>query len=196
MPLPAGAALGASSVVPPGACCASVCFGGILAGWELVAQPTSALNTNANVLARGGIGWLMISSAGYGGSRKSLNYNSAPYSGLLYCGVNRQACLVDFAKFLAHFGRNLRQARWLTGQTQQEVAAQGLSLRWYAELERGQRNPTLRTVFDLAQILKVAPSELLEVPGARPGGVRLLDRKAAPPKKGRKPRKKATRKRG
>ncbi|MEI9942191.1 MAG: helix-turn-helix transcriptional regulator [Pseudomonadota bacterium] len=94
---------------------------------------------------------------------------------------------MDFAKFLLHFGKNLRQARWLAGQTQQEVAAQGLSLRWYAELERGQRNPTLRTVFDLAQILDVAPSELLDVPGARPS-TRLLERKATAPKKGRKPR--------
>jgi transcriptional regulator with XRE-family HTH domain len=95
---------------------------------------------------------------------------------------------VDFAKFLRHFGKNLRQARWLTGQTQQQVAAQGLSLRWYAELERGQQNPTLRTVFDLAQILHIAPAELLDAPGARPG-IRLLDRKASAPKKGRKPKK-------
>lgn len=94
---------------------------------------------------------------------------------------------VDFAKFLKHFGKNLRQARWISGQTQQEVAAQGLSFRWYAELERGQQNPTLRTVFDLAQILGVAPADLLDVPGARPDKVRLADRKATPPKRGRKP---------
>lgn len=66
-------------------------------------------------------------------------------------------------------------------------------MRWYAELERGQRNPTLRTLFDLAQILDVAPVDLLDVPGTR-RGPRLLDRAAAPPKRGRKPRKKAGRK--
>lgn len=110
--------------------------------------------------------------------------------GSFIVGGGGQHQRVDFAKFLGHFGKNLRQARWLTGQTQQEVAGQGLSLRWYAELERGQQNPTLRTVFDLAQILHVAPAELLDVPGARPG-VRLLDRKATAPKKGRKPKKTA-----
>jgi transcriptional regulator with XRE-family HTH domain len=94
---------------------------------------------------------------------------------------------VDFAKFLAHFGKNLRQARWLKGLTQQDVAAQGISYRWYAELERGARNPTLRTIVDLAQILDVTPADLLDVPGARPSKIRLSDRKAVAPKLGRKP---------
>jgi transcriptional regulator with XRE-family HTH domain len=104
----------------------------------------------------------------------------------MVCCENQHA-QVDFAKFLKHFGKNLRQARWISGQTQQEVAAQGLSFRWYAELERGQQNPTLRTVFDLAQILGVAPADLLDVPGARPSNVRLADREVTPPKRGRKP---------
>jgi transcriptional regulator with XRE-family HTH domain len=98
-----------------------------------------------------------------------------------------QHAVVDFAKFLGHFGKNLRQARWLKGLTQQEVAAQGLSFRWYAELERGTRNPTLRTIVDLAQILDVTPADLLDVPGARPGKIRLTERKATAPKLGRKP---------
>jgi transcriptional regulator with XRE-family HTH domain len=94
---------------------------------------------------------------------------------------------VDFAKFLKNFGRNLRQARWLAGKTQQEVAGEGISYRWFVELERGQRNPTLRMVFELAQVLGVSPADLVDVSGARPGKVRLSDRKAAPPRRGRKP---------
>ena len=94
---------------------------------------------------------------------------------------------MDFAKYLGHFGKNLRQARWLKGLTQQEVAARGISFRWYAELERGARNPTLRTIVDLAQILDVTPADLLDVPGARLGKVRLAERKAVAPKLGRKP---------
>ena len=112
---------------------------------------------------------------------------------LVCCGGKHAP--VDFAKFLKYFGKNLRQARWISGQTQQEVAAQGLSFRWYAELERGQQNPTLKTVFDLAQILGVMPADLLDVPGARPSRVRLADRRATPPKRGRKPAAKSQRRR-
>lgn len=94
---------------------------------------------------------------------------------------------MDFGRFLQLFGKNLRKARWLAGLTQQEVAAQGISYRWYAELERGQRNPTVRMVFELAQILGVSPTDLLDVPGARPAKVRLVDRVATAPKRGRRP---------
>jgi transcriptional regulator with XRE-family HTH domain len=95
---------------------------------------------------------------------------------------------VDFANFLERFGRNLQRARWRTGMTQQEVAGRGVSYRWYAELERGQRNPTLQMIFDLGQILGVTPADLVDVPGARPAKVRLSDVKAEPPRRGRKPR--------
>jgi len=94
---------------------------------------------------------------------------------------------VDYAIFLRRFGKNLHNARWLTGMTQQQVAAKGVSYRWYVELERGLRNPTLQMVFDLAQILGVAPADLVDVAGARPGKKRLSDTKATPPKRGRKP---------
>jgi hypothetical protein len=42
-------------------------------------------------------------------------------------------------------------------------------------------------IVDLAQILDVTPADLLDVPGARPGKVRLAERKAVAPKLGRKP---------
>jgi transcriptional regulator with XRE-family HTH domain len=93
---------------------------------------------------------------------------------------------VDYAIFLGRFGQNVRRARWRLGLTQQEVAARGLSFRWYVEIERGLRNPSVRMVFDLAQILGVSPADLLDVPGARPK-VKLSDVKAAAPRRGRKP---------
>jgi transcriptional regulator with XRE-family HTH domain len=37
-------------------------------------------------------------------------------------------------------GANIRKARWLLGWTQEDVAARGLSYRYFQELERGQRN--------------------------------------------------------
>ena len=46
--------------------------------------------------------------------------------------------------------------------TQEEVAAKGLSYRYYQELERGQRNPTLRTLADLTEILDTTVAQLVE----------------------------------
>lgn len=94
---------------------------------------------------------------------------------------------MDFSDFLRGFGTNLRRARWLKGLTQEQVAARGISHRYYAELERGQRNPTLRTVFDLAAILGVTVADLVTVPGARASKVLLAVRDVVPPPRGRKP---------
>ena len=94
---------------------------------------------------------------------------------------------MDFSDFLQGFGTNLRHARWLKGLTQEQVAARGISHRYYAELERGQRNPTLRTVFDLAGILGVTVADLVTVPGARASRMLLTVRDVVPPPRGRKP---------
>lgn len=94
---------------------------------------------------------------------------------------------VDFGDFLRGFGTNLRRARWLKGFTQEQVAAHGISHRYYAELERGQRNPTLRTVFELADILGVTVADLVTVPGARASKTLLTVRDVVPPPRGRKP---------
>jgi len=98
---------------------------------------------------------------------------------------------MDFADLLKQFGNNLRQARWATGMTQEEVAAKGLSYRYYQELERGQRNPTLRTLAELAEILSTTAAQLVEIePGDK---VRrrttLSELDVSPPKRGRKPHK-------
>jgi transcriptional regulator with XRE-family HTH domain len=85
-------------------------------------------------------------------------------------------------------GRNLQRARWRRGMTQQQVAAHGITYRYYQELERGERNPTLRTVHELCEILGVRMVDLLEV-GDRRARVDLGKVQASPPPRGRKPRK-------
>lgn len=75
--------------------------------------------------------------------------------------------------------------------TQEQVAAQGISYRYYQELERGQRNPTMRTLADIAQILGTSVAALVEVePGEKVRQrVTLAELDVKPPKRGRKPKK-------
>ena len=89
--------------------------------------------------------------------------------------------------FLRKVGANLKRARWLAGLTQQQV--QGITLRYYQDLERGLRNPTLEILLLLAQQFGVSVADLVNVPGARAAETRLEDRPAQPPPRGRKPRK-------
>ncbi len=95
---------------------------------------------------------------------------------------------MDFGVCLRRLGKNLRRARWRKGLTQQDVAAKGVTLRYLAEMERGERNPTLRTLHDLADILEVRLVDLLEV-GERRAAVDLSKvPDSMAPKRGRKPR--------
>jgi transcriptional regulator with XRE-family HTH domain len=91
---------------------------------------------------------------------------------------------VDFDRFRAGVGENLKKSRWLAGLTQEQV--EGITLRHYQELERGRRNPTLATLFGLAIQFGVTVADLVSVPGARPTKVPLSERAARPPKVGRK----------
>ena len=95
---------------------------------------------------------------------------------------------MDFGTFAKRVGRNIRKARWIAGWTQEQVASRGISYRYYQELERGQRNPTVRTLFELAEILGVNVADLTNVEGARPADPPLTSVKARAPKRGRKPK--------
>lgn len=99
---------------------------------------------------------------------------------------------MDFAVYLRRLGRNLQRARWRLGLTQQDVAAKGITYRYYQELERGVRNPSLKMLFDLAAILDVRVNDLLEV-GERRSSVKLVEVTAKPPPRGRKPKTSAPR---
>ena len=61
-------------------------------------------------------------------------------------------------------GRNVRRIRSKRGLTQEQFAEQsGFSQQYISGLERGMRNPTVVTVFELAQALGVSHLELLKV---------------------------------
>lgn len=83
-------------------------------------------------------------------------------------------------------GKNIQKARWIRGLTQEQV--NGITLRYYQELERGKRNPTLATLLNLAEQFEVSVADLVNVPGGRPAKIKLEDRKATAPKAGRKPK--------
>lgn len=65
----------------------------------------------------------------------------------------------------ATLGATIKKLRKDMGRewTQDKVAeAAGISTRYYQKLERGQKLPSIRTVFTLAKALGITPTELLE----------------------------------
>jgi transcriptional regulator with XRE-family HTH domain len=60
-------------------------------------------------------------------------------------------------------GRNVRAARVERGMTQERLAdVSGFSQQYISDLERGRRNPTIVSLYELAQALSVTPIELLK----------------------------------
>lgn len=60
-------------------------------------------------------------------------------------------------------GRNVRAVRQARAMTQEQLAeASGFSQQYISDLERGRRNPTVVSLYELAQALKSTPIELLE----------------------------------
>ncbi len=60
-------------------------------------------------------------------------------------------------------GRNVRAVRQARGMTQEQLAeASGFSQQYISDLERGRRNPTIVSLYELAQALKSTPVELLQ----------------------------------
>ena len=59
-------------------------------------------------------------------------------------------------------GRNFARLRRVNGLTQEEVAARsGFSQQYISSLERGRRNPTVITLYELAQALGVCHVDLV-----------------------------------
>ncbi|MFT8247213.1 helix-turn-helix domain-containing protein [Roseomonas sp. BN140053] len=59
-------------------------------------------------------------------------------------------------------GRNVARIRREKGLTQEQLEARsGLSQQYLSDLERGKRNPTVVTLYEIAQALAVTPVELL-----------------------------------
>jgi transcriptional regulator with XRE-family HTH domain len=89
-------------------------------------------------------------------------------------------------------GAMIRLARWRRRLDQEEAASKiGLSYRYFAEVERGVRNPTLDVLAAIAKALDVSVADLVDVenrPRIDLGGLVL----EAPPR-GRKPKLKRAR---
>lgn len=65
--------------------------------------------------------------------------------------------------FLRGFGRAVREAREEMGWSQEELGFEAdLDRTYVSGVERGVRNPTLRTVLLIAKALGVRPSELIK----------------------------------
>lgn len=61
------------------------------------------------------------------------------------------------------FGKILRQLRTEGKFTQEELATDcGLDRTYISLLERGLRQPTLSTLFKIAEVLKVSPSSIVK----------------------------------
>lgn len=59
-------------------------------------------------------------------------------------------------------GRNVRRIRLVQALTQEELAAKsGFSQQYISDLERGLRNPTVVTLYELGQALGVSHLELV-----------------------------------
>ena len=60
------------------------------------------------------------------------------------------------------FGQVLREIRKDRGLSQEELGFESGQHRTYiSQLERGQKSPSLRTIFQLSQALRVEPSDLI-----------------------------------
>jgi transcriptional regulator with XRE-family HTH domain len=60
-------------------------------------------------------------------------------------------------------GANVREARLAARMTQEELAERsGFSQQYVSGLERGKRNPTIVSVYELAQALGVRHEQLVE----------------------------------
>jgi transcriptional regulator with XRE-family HTH domain len=59
-------------------------------------------------------------------------------------------------------GQNARQFRLASGLTQEQLSERsGLTQQYISGLEQGRRNPTVVTLFELAQALGTTPAELI-----------------------------------
>ncbi len=60
-------------------------------------------------------------------------------------------------------GRNFARLRKARGLTQEEVEARsGVSQQYLSSLERGRRNPTVITLYELALVLEVTIADLVQ----------------------------------
>ena len=88
--------------------------------------------------------------------------------------------------FRKRVAARIQRARWRLDLTQADAAHRiGLTFRYFAEVERARRNPTMDVLFAIARALKVKVADLVDVEaGPR---IDLDSLKLEAPKTGRKP---------
>jgi transcriptional regulator with XRE-family HTH domain len=60
-------------------------------------------------------------------------------------------------------GRNVRRLRLARGLTQEQMSVvSGFTQQYISDLERGVRNPTVVTLYELAQALNATPTDLID----------------------------------
>jgi len=65
-------------------------------------------------------------------------------------------------KSLKHIGNKLQAARKLKGLTQEELSNKvGITRSYYAQVERGERNPTTTVIMSIVEALGVDISDVL-----------------------------------
>ena len=68
----------------------------------------------------------------------------------------------------AILGMNVRRLRNAAGLTQEELAAEvGIDMRYLGGIERGQENPSLAVIGELARVLRTTAAALLTEAGSR-----------------------------
>lgn len=61
-----------------------------------------------------------------------------------------------------HIGRKLREVRERKNLLQEEIAnAAGISITYYAGIERGEENPTITVIENMCKALKIKSSDIL-----------------------------------
>jgi len=69
---------------------------------------------------------------------------------------------MDIKKDLVEFGKKLKEIRVKRDMTQAEVATKaGITINYYARIERGEENPSFEVIKGLTYALKIRSSELL-----------------------------------
>jgi transcriptional regulator with XRE-family HTH domain len=72
---------------------------------------------------------------------------------------------MDLPKIL---GRNVRRVREELSAPQEEIAFRaGINRAYLSDVERGERNPTVRVIGRIAKALNVDPAELFRAPAER-----------------------------
>ena len=70
--------------------------------------------------------------------------------------------MVSIPDLQASFGQVLRELRTASGLSQQQLALESdLDRTYISLLERGLRQPTLGTIFQIAQVLDLSPSKIV-----------------------------------